>query len=123
MSFARLSGLVKPGGYYVIEDIHWQPDKKRLSKGKLAKGETPVYDKNQLPATVNTELLIKQIVGDPKKNNPDAINSTFNKFKELRPEFADDFINNMRNFTWKDPNPSGKCPLPERLIVLQRNKE
>jgi len=123
LSFTRLSGLVKPGGYYVIEDIHWQPDKRRLVKGKLAEGEKPVYDSGQLPRTVNTKFLIKQIVGDPKKNNPGAPNSIFNKFKKLRPEFADDFINNMKNFIWEDPNPSGKCPRPQRLIILQRSKE
>ena len=123
LSFTRLAGLVKPGGYYVIEDIHWQPDHRRLIKGKLEKGEEPVYDKSQLPETVQTKSLIKKIVGDPKKHNPEHKKSTFKRFKKLRPEFADDFINNMRNFTWEDPNPSGKCPRPGRLIILHRKKE
>ena len=50
MSFAHLSKFVKPGGYYIIEDIQWQPDENK--GGGKAGGGAP-FDVSKLPKTVN----------------------------------------------------------------------
>ena len=58
LSFVHLSKMLKPGGYYVIEDTHWQPD--RTQGGSKLGGHAP-FDKEKLPSTVNTRKLFDSI--------------------------------------------------------------
>ena len=64
MSFAHLSKLIKPGGYYIIEDLQWQPDEKK--GGSKAGGSAP-FDVRKLPHTVNTGKFFDALF--PKSNS------------------------------------------------------
>ena len=58
MSFAYLSKMLKPGGFYVIEDTHWQPDENR--GGSKHGGHAP-FDRSKLPNAVNTKKFFDSI--------------------------------------------------------------
>lgn len=66
MSFTHLSKFVKPGGYYIIEDIRWQPDENK--GGGKAGGGAP-FDVSKLPKTVNTRKLFECLFINPYSRN------------------------------------------------------
>ena len=97
MSFVHMSKLVKPGGFYIIEDLDWQPDEK--SGGSKAGGFAP-YDKSLLPETVNTKKLFYSLF-------PSALSDT------------DDYIQPATEAQFRDePNAYKECEDP---IKAQKN--
>ena len=105
-TFSILSEIVRPGGYYVIEDIQWQPNQN--IGGAKAGGVAP-FDVKSLPATVNTGKLVSQLlceISEDQKYLKFTSNKKINKsslktsqiflFEERRPEIFTKFINEIK---------------------------
>lgn len=121
MSFAHLSKLIKPGGYYIIEDLQWQPDEKQ---GGSKAGGTAPFDVRKLPHTVNTGKFFDALfpvsnsippnedISDPSTGPATASqieDSThrgihvelikhINLLQERRPEYASVLLNEIKKY-------------------------
>ena len=149
MSFAHLSEHVKPSGFYVIEDLYWQPNK---DQGGDKAGGTAPFDVSKLPKTVNTRKLFDAIYIGPQNNHIQYKNRGAMSYRQLkgdpnipwltkedllehidllrarRPEYADILFNESRQY---DRITVSASALPDWLpkfnykaiLILRKRKE
>tara|TARA_R100000008_G_scaffold372_2_gene319 strand:- start:10842 stop:11777 length:936 start_codon:yes stop_codon:yes gene_type:complete len=129
LSFINLASLVKIGGFYIIEDTHWQPNEDKTKPGQ----GRAVFDFRLLPETVDTTTLFdnggENRAGEGRPLVPNSTSAN-ERFKQLRPEIYNDFVKMREKFEvldrkpWLDDlwrYPIGQLP-KSNLILLRRKK-
>ena len=111
MSFSHLSKLVKPGGFYVIEDIQWQPN---YDRGGGKAGGGAVFDVNNLPQCVNSRKLFDTLFLNPEegaeiptylgpatekqRESHSGLKYGIELLRERRPEYCDILLNEAKKY-------------------------